>query len=504
MTASSPCILIGLDAVEITLVERLLAEGRLPNLAALKARGRHGRLIPKPTGFLSMVWPSFWTSTRLGEHGWFFNKLWRPEAMRLQYVDPDWLPIRPFCTAPSLRDSRLALLDVPFLADSPEGMDGIFLNGWQCHDDFGRRSHPDELWGRLKRRFGSPAMRPELFGPQTGKTLLRQRREALASIEQFARISSTLLAEGSWDLFLTVFGGPHRSTHYLWDLSQINVDRVSPEERRVLENACVEIYQAWDRALGAILEKAPSGARIVAFALHGMGPNLGWTEQFDRVVQRVHSGDGDAPRLGLAYRVKKALPWKLVRQVTTRLPSEVNHALVPLWSRRMHDWSRTRFFLLPADLNGYVRINLRGREAGGIVEPGTEYDALCSELEEAFLSFVDIDSGRPFVAKVERVDGLVEPDAPARRYLPDLQVHWRDLPIHESSGVRSEQYGEVVWGRGYRLPSGRSGNHHDQGWFVAAGPGIRPGPCEHGYETIDLIPTVFEWLGAERPSWFQG
>jgi len=506
VSGSSPCVLIGLDAVEITLVERLLAEGRLRNLAALRARGCHGTLEAKPTGFLSMVWPSFWTSTRLGEHGWFFNKLWRPEAMRLQYVAPDWLPIRPFVDAPSLRDRRMALLDVPFLADPPAGMNGFFLNGWQCHDDFGRRTHPAELWGRLQRGFGKPAQRPELFGPQTARTLLRQREEALASIEQFGRISAALLAEGEWDLFLTVFGGPHRSTHYLWNLSQVDVDGLVPNERHVLENACTEIYEGWDRALGEIVDGAPADARIVAFALHGMGTNQGWTEQFDRVVQRVHAGgeDGDAPRRGVAYRVKKALPWKLVRQVTTRLPAGVNHALVPLWSKRMHDWSRTRFFTLPADLNAYVRINLRGREAAGIVEPGAEYEALCQELKEAFLGFVDIDSGRPFVAGVERVDSLVGPDAPARRYLPDLQVRWADLPIHESSGVRSQRYGEIVWGHGFRLPSGRSGNHVDHGWFVAVGPGIRPGPCRRAYETIDVIPTVFEWLDAERPSWFQG
>lgn len=506
MSATPPCILVGLDAVEITLVERLLAEGRLPNLAALRARGCHGILEPKPTGFLSMVWPSFWSSTRLGEHGWFFNKLWRPEAMRLQYVHPDWLPIRPFTTAPSLRDRRLALLDVPFLADTPPAMNGLFLNGWQCHDDFGQRSHPDDLWGRLRRGFGTSALRPELFGPQTARTLLRQRAEALASIEQFGRISCALLAEGPWDLFLTVFGGPHRSTHYLWDLSQIDAERLTRDDRHVLENACAEIYEAWDGALGAIVSQAPGDARIVAFALHGMGPNRGWTEQFDRVIQRIHAGgaDADAPRQGLVYRVKKALPWRLVRQVTTRLPSRVNHALVPLWSRRMHDWSRTRFFTLPADLNAYVRINLKGREAAGIIAPGDEYEALCRELEQAILSFVDIDSGQPFVARVERVDDLVGPDAPARPYLPDLQIRWADLSIQESRGVRSERYGPIVWGDGFRLPSGRSGNHVDQGWFAAVGPGIRPGACRRAYETIDIIPTVFEWLKAERPRGFQG
>lgn len=506
MSGTSPCILIGLDAVELTLVERLLEEERLPNLAELKDRGNHGRLVHKPTGFLSMVWPSFWTSTRLGEHAWFFNKLWRPEAMRLEYVDPSWLPIRSFGDAPSMGGRRLALLDVPFLAEPPAGMNGVFLNGWQCHDDFGQRSHPAGLRKRLRRSFGPPAMRPELFGPQTPATLRRQREEGLASVEQFGRICTTLLTEDSWDLFLAVFGGPHRSTHYLWDLSQIDAERLAPDERRSLEGARTEIYEAADRALGAILDRAPREARVIAFALHGMGPNQGWTEQFDRIVGRIHAraDGGEAPRQGIAYRLKRALPWKLARQVTTRLPSRVNHALVPLWSRRMHDWSKTRFFTLPADLNGYLRINLRGREAAGIVEPGAECEALCRELEEALMGFVDIDSGQPFVSSVERVDDLVGPEAPARRYLPDLQVRWAEMPIRESRGVRSERYGEVVWGPGLRLTSGRSGNHVDQGWFAAAGPGIRSGECERPYETIDIIPTVFEWLGADRPPWFQG
>jgi hypothetical protein len=67
----------------------------------------------------------------------------------------------------------------------------------------------------------------------------------------------------------------------------------------------------------------------------------------------------------------------------------------------MYDWGRTRFFPLPSDVNGYVRVNLARREAQGTVEPGADYEALCGELSEAFLALEAVGSGARVVAAVE-------------------------------------------------------------------------------------------------------
>ena len=63
-----------------------------------------------------------------------------------------------------------------------------------------------------------------------------------------------------------------------------------------------------------------------------------------------------------------------MRQVTRRIPTAWNQALLPLWSRRMHDWPNTKYFALPMDYNGYVRLNLKGREQQGCVDPGDADD----------------------------------------------------------------------------------------------------------------------------------
>ncbi len=505
MSGATPVLLIGIDAAEVTLIEKLCSAGKLPVLQSLRERGCFGMLETQPHGFLSMVWPTFYNSKNVSHHGWYFNKMWRPDRMRLEFANEEWLPQRPFWQFLDPSRFRVALLDIPFTPRPEESLNGVYLNGWQNHDDFGKFSRPDDLWRQLKKKFGHPAMRAEFFGHQSAKSLLRLRQEMLGATEQISRISEYLLDGDPWDLFLVVLGGAHRGSHYLWNLSQIETQGLASETRRTLENALVELYQSWDRAIGRLINKAPDGTKIMVFALHGMGPNTGWSERFGEIVSQIQRSGAAAPqKSGLIYRLKRALPWKLVRQVTTRLPTSVNHLLVPLWSARMFNWRTTRYFPLPLDLNGYLRINLKGRESQGIVEPGEEYEALCREIEEAFLSFRDIETGEPIVEAVDRVDDLVPADAPCRHLLPDLIVRWGRTSSLETSGIRSEKYGELRWDPSAPLPSGRSGNHLDNGWFVAAGEGIRSGTRSDGHDTLDLIPTVFRWLGVEPPVEFQG
>jgi predicted AlkP superfamily phosphohydrolase/phosphomutase len=504
MSDRPPVILIGFDATEIDVIDRLLAAGRLPNLARLRQQGRWGRLQTEPPHFLSLVWSTFFCSSRLGDHGWYFNKIWNPEHQQIEIANPSWLPLQPFWL--SLDQSyRVALLDLPYSTPLPTRPNMTVLSGWQCHDDFGRTALPSELWAQLSQRHGRPRMARELFGPQDAGTLQAQRQEVLEGNRQFAEICRDLLGRERFDLFLAVFGLVHRGTHYLWDLSQVDRDHLDAATRAELEGSLDDCYASADEALGRVLDAAPADARVILFALHGMGPNDGWYEILPSLVAHIHQGGGGAPaRRGLLYRLRQALPWRLVRQVTRRIPTAWNQALLPLWSRRMHDWPNTKYFALPMDYNGYIRLNLKGREKEGCVDP-RDADRVIAELDAALRSFRDIESGRPVIRGTFKVDELVPPDAPRRRFLPDLIVLWDPPhPLWASSGLVSDKFGEIRWPKGRKLASGRSGNHTPHGWFVAKGPGIPPGPSSRTYDTADLIPTVFRWLSAPEPSHFAG
>jgi predicted AlkP superfamily phosphohydrolase/phosphomutase len=504
MSATTPVVAISIDAADVSLIERLLEQGRLPTLQRLGEQGRFGRIESDAVNFASAVWPTFYSSQRTEHHGWYYGKMWRPERMRLEYAHDHWLPQNPFWEELDQERFRVALFDVPYALRTPEALNGTYISGWQTHDAFGVFSYPAGHVKELRSRFGRPAMKPERFGAQTAETLLRLRREMLNTFEQTADICRWMLESEAWDLFLAVLGGVHRGTHYLWDTSQIDTSGLDADTLRTLEGARGELYVAADRAVGRILEVAPAGARVLVFALHGMEANSGWVDRLPQLVKHVHGGRDEAPHEGFLYRWKQRIPWRLVRQVTTRLPTSVNHKLVPLWSARMLDWSKTRFFALPVDINGYVRVNLRGREPMGIVEPGEEYQAVLDEIEAAFRGFRTIDTGEPIVRNVVRVDDAVDTDAPRRDLLPDLVIHWSRTSSQQFSGVVSERYGELRWEKGAPIPSGRSGNHLPDGWLVASGPGIDPGPALPACDSLDIAPTILEWLGAQQLSSFQG
>lgn len=496
----SPVVVIGIDTADLDRVDRLVAEGRMRRLAALRAIGLRGRIEPWPPGFFDMVWPSFNTGRPLAEHGWYYGKLWRPERMRLELRRPDWLPQQPFWARLDPAEYRVGLVDVPF-APVPDGrLAGVYINGWQCHDGTIAHVAPAGLEHDITARFGRPILpRVDPFGPQDAARLCAMRDAAIGATAQIAAICRWLLTREQFDLFIVVLGGAHRAGHYVYDLSEIDADGLDPGQRARLAAALDDVYGACDAAVGEIADAAPAGARLMVCALHGMGREAGWSEQLPGLLASI-AGDGGPPASGggLLYRLKSRVPPGLVRQVREAVPDAWCNAVIPLWSRRMHDWSRTRCFALPSDLGGYIRINLRGRERRGIVEPGAEYDRLCEHLAEGFLSLRDLESGAPVVDAVDRVDRAIAVTAPARPWLPDLVVRWGPLAARDLVGVRSAGHGEIRWLRGRRLTSGRSGNHRPTGWLVATGPGIATGVANRAYRAEDLAGTILSWLGAAQ------
>jgi predicted AlkP superfamily phosphohydrolase/phosphomutase len=243
---------------------------------------------------------------------------------------------------------------------------------------------------------------------------------------------------------------------------------------------------------------------VLVFAVHGMGPNSGWAERCGDLLARIARGDRPEPlRRGVLFEARRALSADTRRRLRRLVPRATRN-LLALLSQPRFEWSTTRFFPVDMDLAGYVRVNLKGREARGIVGDGDEYDELCHHLTTSLESFRDLATGAPIVRAVHRRDELAPEETPYRSLLPDLVVEWSGVSAVSSSGVTSPAHGDIRWPDGGRLPSGRSGNHRGEGWFVAAGPGLPTGPEDARRDIVDLVPTVLRWLDAAHPPGFQG
>lgn len=506
--ADTPVFMVGIDGADWQLVQRLIAQGQLPVLAELMRQGCYGELDSPADEYAGGVWPDFYTGQPVAQHGIYHNKLWRQQHMRCEIPTDHWLGTRPFYENLSDQGYRVCVLDMPMVLGLPRELNGIYLGGWGTHDLIAKGATPHGLWQKLQSAYGSPAMPAEHFGRQNVRSLLDLRDQLLRANEQMTRIGSDLLGAEAWDFGCIIFGGAHRAGHYLWDDSQL--EKASVGERQMISAALEEIYIACDRALEQLLSVAPDNALKIVFAVHGMKQNHGWGDLGNGLLEEIfHSSRQQRPKRGLLYQLRRRLPFQLVRPLLTRLPSVITDRLVELWSANMYDWQTTPYFPLPMDQAGYIRINLRGREKHGIVEPGEQYEKLCEELEQYLLSLKDADTGRAIVGRVSHAWRDAPQDASARDVLPDLVVVWGELSARQCQRVVSDQLPDFD----FKMPeynlSGRSGNHAGYGWFVAHGPGLTNKGLANkgrvnGYSIRDLAPSVFHSMGASLPVQFEG
>lgn len=497
---SGPVVLIGLDAADLTRIERLAACGDMPNLAAILSRGVRGRLRSLPVGLSAMIWPKWFEGGRAGS--WYFPKMWNPERMCLEWITATKCQPQPFWCDLDRKGLRVGIVDVPQAPVTPLER-GVLVQGWQVHDLFERASAPSATWNELLSACGAPILDGERYGPQTVASLAALRVQLLAAMAQAGEMGREVMRRGPFDLFVMVLGGLHRGGHYLWDTGQVDTGKLTVDDCRPLGNALDEIYRAADRTIGQLVDGAPAGARIMVFSLHGMGPNHGWSERLQSFAEAVDRKDIVVAPVTFVQRLKRLIPPDVAQRAVEHLPEQFGHWLLEFTSARMHDWRQTPWFVLPSDLAGFIRLNLRGREAQGIVTPGAQARALEDELIALFGRIEDLE-GRRVIAEIERTDDSVPASDPRRRYLPDLLLHWEQLSIAETAGLRLDGREIAHWPRGQRFNSGRSGNHRPEGWFAAVGPGLPSGRDDTLHDIDGIVPAVYRWLGLEPPAQFVG
>ncbi len=159
------------------------------------------------------------------------------------------------------------------------------------------------------------------------------------------------------------------------------------------------------------------------------------------------------------------------------------------------DWGRTRAYAV--GLAG-VYLNLRGREAQGIVSPGAEADRLKKEIADKLERLRDPEGDRPMV--VEAVDMAARYRGPYLDQSPDLVVGY-------ANGYRVSWEAAVGKVAGDVVSDNRkcwSGDHCVDPRLV---PGVlfcnRPVPVEDP-SIVDLAPTILRLYGVPPPPHMEG
>jgi len=458
------------DAASVAVVDRMLADGRLPTLAQLIERGRRLELATPANHFAAGAFHTLYSGVQLGDHGLFYPFQWDAGSQRARYATA--FPAPPAIWERLARAGRRTLAIDPYESRPPRDWLGTYVCGWQFADRvvLPRWSLPRDAGRGLARRHGAGPHATEIFGRPSVRELLALRDKLVAAPGRVADAATELLARESYDLVWLTFSAAHLAGHQFWDLSQLAQPPRAPQ-RELLEGALGAVYEAVDAAFARVLAALPDGADVIVVSAVGMDVNTSRADLLPEMLaavlsgaKRQSNGTGDAP--GAIWRLRAAIPAGARGKIACALPDRAALELTSRLELRGMDWATTAAFAHPADNQGYIRLNLRGRERDGIVEQA-EAEELLARIAAGLSTFCDPD-GRP---SVERVDRVAEHHPGERSgLLPDLVVQWSGRPATTLAGVHSPSFGDVLRrGSG----SGRSGNHTPgDAWAVVA-----PGSC---------------------------
>jgi hypothetical protein len=397
-------------------------------------------------------------------------------------------------------------------------------------------SAPASLFADLVARYGChPALESDDASIYDRAALLDLRDRLLEGLRRRIAITKDLLRRERWDLFLTMIGETHSAGHNFWHLSQPEHPLYASTHRDG-EDPLGDVFRSADGAVADIIGAAPPDATIVIFSVHGMEansvdlpsmvflPELMFRYSFpgrrgltgspdgapipppqsrlqrscweDELYAMKHDGNPVTRLLrrhvpsDLYYRIERKLGWRSA-PVCYRECSKLHYQ--PAWWYR-DAWPQMKAFALPSFSEGYVRINLAGREPNGVVRPG-DYDRVCAEITAILRDLRDARSGRPLVRDVMRTRQSPDENGPT---LPDadLIVSWQPLTTDVVDSPTLGRIGPV--------PFYRAGSHVERGFIMLNGPGIPAGSTIPPGHSLDLAPTILSLMGVPLPSQFDG
>lgn len=540
----TPVIAIGLDAADPSLVEKWMSQGHLKNLQRLKERGAYGRLRTFDYYRAETPWTTFLTGCSPHQTGF-----WAPLKIKEGTYDLEDIQSYDYAEHPpfyALGDNyRVAVFDMPQAALSDK-VNGVQALAWGAHSPMTpSHSRPESFLQEMSDKHGEhPTLRKDHASILDLEELQRLQKDLETGIARRAAICKDLLQRERWDLFLTIFGETHSVGHYFWHLSQTDHPLYSALGTRYGSDPVLAVFEAIDTAIGEILTSAPEDAQVVVFAAHGMGSNVmdlpsmvflpeflfRWN--FPGKFGLAHGKMGQPPSQAIAGgRAKRGWMGTVWSQkyepnpvkgfLRQKLPTKIFDRIEPLFGARQQPdlvspfelmeqsdpfffqsaawykpfWPQMKAFALPSYSEGYVRINLQGREPEGIVAP-SEYDAVCEELTEKLYRLKDSRTGEPMAKEIIRT----RKDASDRNpKLPDadLVVIWQEK--YSSDVVESPDIGRIG-----PVPFNRTGSHRCDGFLVAQGPDIAAGSSLPTGHSLDLAPTILNLMGAPIPQYCEG
>jgi predicted AlkP superfamily phosphohydrolase/phosphomutase len=434
-------VFIGLDGTPYTFMQRLIAEGKAPNVARLAAQGSLLRMDSVWPWVSSVAWSSMMTGVNPAKHN-IFGFIDRDPATYKQFI-PTGRNMRAKTLWEVLSEAgkRVIVVNVP-VTYPPRAVNGILVAGF-LSPSLEKAVYPESYLPTLKSL--GYIVDADPWKARESKDLAIQ--EVNAALDARIRTLFHLFDNEEWDYLHVHIMETDRLHHFLWQQMEEGHPTYAP--------AFYEFYRRIDDMLGRLAAKLDDNTTLLWMADHGF-----CTIKKEVYVNRWLMDNG--------WLTLRSVPPDRQKGLEEIDPASVAYSMDP----------------------GRVFIRVRGREKGGCVAPGAEYEGLRDEIAASALKLRDPDGGAPiFQAVFEREDLY---HGPHLEQAADLI-----LAPYDGYDPKGPLCKETLTYKGDELV----GMHtYDDAMLYVAGQTIP----QTRFSVLNVMPTILELMGIPSPPGLDG
>lgn len=483
-------LIVGLDGATWDVLDPMIRSGRMPHLQALVERGTSGILESTKPPITPAAWTTFMTGKCPGTHGILDFEKYDVHTNRVTFNSQRSVAhVRTLWDVLGDKGLRVGVVNVP-MTYPPRPVNGFMITGFETPSVNVEFTHPKELKEDILRRwpdytFKTTWQRRVLGGE---RLLAENLRNFCRSFHQGAEVTKHFGEAHGWDALMVVFKLVDNLQHKTWKYLDPRFNGKHPRRAAMV----ADCYKELDTALGTLFDYArEKRASVFIVSDHGHG-SLEGKVQANLLLKRWGYLHLESPVAQIGTRARY-----LWSRMNRRGRGPLGHHGQVTQDLAVN-FGRTRACVMHAGEYGFLYLNLKGRQPGGIVEPES-YERLRDEIGERFLSvrarhprdgLISVFSD---VFKPEEVYGCSRRD---NVWLPDLFLKPAD-GLSVARRIRGR--GVVRWLPWRKL----EGTHRYEGMFAAAGRGIARGQRARA-AIVDSTPMILAMLGIRIPDDMEG
>jgi predicted AlkP superfamily phosphohydrolase/phosphomutase len=360
------------------IVNPLIEMGHLANMAQLMREGSFSPLLSTVPSITPVAWSSFLTGKSPGDHGVYDWGI-KTANHRMSIINANYLQDQSIWSILHRAGKKIGVIGLP-MSYPPQPYPSFVIGGPLSPGLHSPFTFPRTLYQEIRENVGQ-----YIIDYDKKQELTKGEASFVATMSHMAKVRGEttlyLMQKYPWDVLMPTFVATDRLQHCLWHLLSFT------ESLTPIQHEVVAFFDLVDSYIGQFIEATPDPKAVVVLSDHGFGPGRrkvslnGWLMREGYLIRsRADRTRGIQQRLvALANRVgltrAQLRKWLsrtgMLGHVETRINQVSTYELA-------FDWQRSVAF---AGGPG-IYLNVAGREQGGTVSPGEDYECLRQEIVE--------------------------------------------------------------------------------------------------------------------------